>query len=317
VSTESHIPTSAIRRFGILRNIAFAIVAHVSVIHVPVASGQNPVAESAAPSLDELPSTAESSPDLSAQSIEQPVPQQGIDFIRGIILLLIPRTFEDSDDWGRETRIQSGLKIDFDDGRLKTKRRWKLVNHGSWLQGSGELLTPEESLQLNATLLSSADSSARRYRIQTSATLRVTGRQQQWNYGVRLWSISADAIAKVRLEADIEVLTQIVNSDAGPRLRFLPKITRAKAKLDDFSLRRISHFKGTGIREMGDVLKELIDLRIRKENRDLAHRINKALQRKPERLEIPLTPAFWFSDAPGEKATSTPATESESTSNAN
>jgi hypothetical protein len=312
VNTEQHIPTSAIRRFDILRSLAFAFLATASAFHASVAFGQSPMVEAAGPTQEDISFPSESAQNLSKQSIEQPVPQQGIDFIRGIILLLIPRTFDDSDDWGRETRVQSGLDIDFDDGRIRTNRRWKTVNHGSWLQGSGELLTPEDTLKLYATQLSTTDSNSKRYRIQTSAKLRMTGRQQQWNYGMRLWSISVDAIADVRLDAELEVGSQIVSSDTGPRLRFLPKITRAKAHLDDFSLRRISHSKGTVIREMGDWLKELIDLRIRKENRDLADRINQALQRKPERLEIPLTPGNWFSDASAEKASSTPAAESDS-----
>gem|GEM_PF-1278222 len=315
MSTQQRIPASAIRRFGLLHRLALAFVAYTSLAHASVVRAQNPVVDSAVSSQEDLSSISASPQDLSQPSIEQPVPQQGIDFLRSIILLLIPRTFDDSDDWGRETRIQSGLDIDFDDGRIRTNRRWKHVNHGSWLQGSGELLTPEETLQLKATQLASTNGDSRRYRIQTAAKLRIIGRQQQWNYGMRLWSISADAIADVRLDVDLEVRTQIFSSDSGPRLRFLPKITRANARLDDFSLRRISHSKGTVVREMGDWLKELIDLRIRKENRDLADRINQALQRKPERLEIPLTPANWFSGSSEAQETGTPATESDSMSN--
>ena len=126
------------------------------------------------------------------------LPEEGQHFIRSVALILLPQRFDDEDGWGDEKRIQSGLNVDFDGGKLKTSRRWNMVNHGTWLRGSGELVDPANTFTLRAIQLPDPDEETQRYEIHTSAKLQVNGRQQQWNYGVMLWSISADAVLRFR-----------------------------------------------------------------------------------------------------------------------
>jgi hypothetical protein len=52
-------------------------------------------------------------------------------------------------------------------------------------------------------------------------------------------------------------------------------------------MRRISHLKGKPVQEFGEFFEKLIRRRVSRENTKLATRINAALQKKPERLEIP------------------------------
>ena len=222
------------------------------------------------------------------------LPDEALQFIRSITILLLPAKFEDEDGWGEETRIQSGLNVAFEDGRLKTSRRWKNVNHGSWLQGSGELVEPEKTFRLEAAMLPDPGEKTHRYEVRVSTRLRVTGRQQQWNYGVMLWSISADAIADVSIRVIVDVTTEVVSTDEGTRLRFQPNVAEAAASLDEFSLRRISHAKGAAVQEFGEWLEQLIRMRVERENKDLAARINKAILKKPDRLQVPLNIGEWF-----------------------
>jgi len=226
------------------------------------------------------------------------IPREGIDFIRGIALLLIPQEFADDDGWGDETKIQSGLNMRFDDGQLKTSRRWKHVNHGNWRQVSGHLVKPEETFQLNAARLPEPEQGTQQYDINVSARLRVTGRQQQWSYGVMLWSISAEAVADVTLHLVVDVKSGIVETEKGTRLRFSPKVHRAEAEITDYSLRRISHLKGKPVQEFGDWFERLISKRVARENQKLAMRINAALEEEPDRLEIPFDIAGWFRSTP-------------------
>lgn len=230
------------------------------------------------------------SPDLKRREL----PDEALQLIRDIAVLLLPSKFEDEDGWGEEKRIQSGLDVDFEDGRLKTRRRWKNVNHGSWLQGSGELVEPETTFTVTGAMLPDPADRTHRYEIRVSARLRVTGRQQQWNYGVMLWSLSADAVADVSLLLIVDVKSEVVSTDQGTRLRFEPNVAHAAASLDRFSLRRISHAKGAAVHEFGEFLEQLIRLRVRSENKDLASRINKSIRKNPDRLEVPLNFGEWF-----------------------
>ncbi len=226
------------------------------------------------------------------------LPEEGQQFIRSVALILLPQKFDDEDGWGDEKRIQSGLNVDFDGGKLKTSRRWNMVNHGTWLRGSGELVDPENTFTLRAIQLPDPDEETQRYEVHTSAKLQVNGRQQQWNYGVMLWSISADAVVDLSLNAVLDVKSEVVTTDKGARLRFVPSVTQATAKMENFRLQRISHLKGTVVQAHGEVIEELIQMRLRRENKDLPARINKAIQKKADRLEIPFDIGGWFGVSP-------------------
>jgi hypothetical protein len=226
------------------------------------------------------------------------LPEEGQQFIRSVALILLPQKFDDEDGWGDEKRIQSGLNVDFDGGKLKTSRRWNMLNHGTWLRGSGELVDPVNTFTLRAIQLPDPDEGTQRYEIHTSAKLQVNGRQQQWNYGVMLWSISADAVVDLSLHAVLDVKSEVVTTDKGARLRFVPSVTQATAKMENFRLQRISHLKGTVVQAHGEVIEELIQMRLRRENKDLPARVNKAIQKKADRLEIPFDIGGWFGVSP-------------------
>ena len=59
----------------------------------------------------------------------------------------------------------------------------------------------------------------------------------------------------------------------------------------------MSHVKGTIAREFGQVVKELIEMKIRKENKSLATKINKAIAKKQDDLQIPVGIGGWFNAA--------------------
>ena len=222
------------------------------------------------------------------------LPTEGIAFIRSMALILVPAKFDDENGWGHEKRIQSGLNVDFDDGRIKTSRRWKMVNHGSWLKGSGALVDPERTFVLRTTQLPDPQGDTRRYEVELTARLHVHGRQQQWNYGVMLWSISAEATVDLTLQTTLDVKSEILTTEKGTSLRFMPRVIHAAVDMNNFRLHRISHVKGTAVQGIGELTEELIQLRIKKENKDLADRINKALAKKADHLEIPLNIGDWF-----------------------
>jgi hypothetical protein len=68
--------------------------------------------------------------------------------------------------------------------------------------------------------------------------------------------------------------------------------------MENFRLQRISHLKGTVVQGHGEVIEELIQMRLRHENKDLPARINKAIKKKPEKLEIPFDIGGWFGISP-------------------
>lgn len=237
---------------------------------------------------DAVWSSPVSAQDVPTQTAEEmPLPPQAVQFLRGIAVMLLPERISDEDDWGREKRIQSGLDVDFDGLRIDTKRRWKNVNHGTWQRVDATLVNPKEHFQLGLAILPRKSEESPRYRLNVSLRLRAVGRQQHWNYGVRLYSVSADATIDADIAADVEFRNEFVETDEGRKLQVIPFVETASLKLRSFRLHRVSHAKGSAIRELGEAMEPIVERAVRRKSKKLAAKINGKVQKKPERFRIP------------------------------
>ena len=88
-----------------------------------------------------------------ADEQERPFTPEATQFVKGMVLLLLPQTYTDDDDWGRQKKIQSGLNVDLDGLKVKTSRRWKDVNHGTWQRVDATLVDPREHFDLKIVIL--------------------------------------------------------------------------------------------------------------------------------------------------------------------
>ena len=238
------------------------------------------------------PAVPELTPD---PTVEQPVPPEVQTFIRELALVLLPPKFDDEDGWGDEKRIQSGLDIGFDDGKIKTHRRWKSVNHGSWIRASGSLVEPEKTMTLRIFRRMGAVPTEQIYRIQLLARANVSGTQQQWNHGVMFWSVSADAEADIQIDVNLRVRTDVVSKEGGgSSLQIQAEVTHAVMRLNGFSLKRISHVRGGMAREFGEAFEGIVRMAVDRQNKKLPKQINKALAKQKDKLQIPVDPGSLF-----------------------
>lgn len=223
----------------------------------------------------------------SADFTERPFTPAATQFVKGMVVLLLPQTYTDDDDWGRQKKVQSGLNVDLHGLKLKTSRRWKDVNHGTWQRVDATLVDPQQHFDLAIVILPQQERGISRYRVTAKVRIRATVRQQQWSYGAKLYSVSADALADVRVTAELQFRSQLIKSAGESKLRVLPFIETLNARLESFSLRRISHAKGALVREFGRAVKGLLQRGIEKKNANLAQKTNSRIQKKPERFEVP------------------------------
>ena len=225
-----------------------------------------------------------------AATPEQPVPlsPEANDFVTSLILLSVKDRYVDDDDWGGSKRVQSGLNIRMEHGRLKTSRRWKQIKHGTWKRAEVQLLDPQEHFKLTIILLPSSKDGEPRYHVRANARLRVAGRQQEWANGLKLYSVSADAIADVKFSGNLKINRRFTDKDGSRTLTILPEMETASLELSGMRFTRIGHAKGTIAREFGRSVESIVRRLIRRESNRLASRINERINRKPERFEIPL-----------------------------
>ena len=221
-----------------------------------------------------------------AQSKVQPTPlppatQQ---FLRGMALMLLPKVYSDDDDWNLHRKVQSGLNVDFQGGELKTSRRWKDVRHGLWKRVDARFVDPAKNFKLQIDVLPRRETHVPRYRIRTSIRVQAVARIQQWTLGARIYSLSADVDASLDLNADLHFRTTV--SETG-KLLVLPNIETATLQLREFWLRRVSHAKGPGIRETGRMMSGLIRRVVQRKGEKLPDKINRKVEKQPERFEVP------------------------------
>lgn len=288
---------------------SFAVAAHwASSIELPAQENDPCICVSVSsenPAVDERrgPSDDQTGPIPALDgSTEQPVPAEVQNFIRELALVLLPPKFDDEDGWGDEKKIESGLDIDFDDGKIKTHRRWKSVNHGSWIRASGSLVEPEKTMTLKIFRRAGADATEQIYRIQLLARANVSGTQQQWNHGVMFWSVTADAEADIQIDVNLKVRTDVVAKESGgSSLQIQPEVTHAVMRLNGFSLKRISHVRGGMAREFGEAFEGLVKLAVERQNKKLPSQINKALVKQKDKLQVPVDPGSLFDFFKGEE----------------
>lgn len=237
---------------------------------------------------------------ISEPENEQPMAPAAVQFVKGMALVLLPETYSDDDDWGGTKKVQSGLNVEFRGLKLDTSRRWKEVNHGTWRRIDATLVDPKQHFDLAISLLPQLERGVPRYRVRAKLRLRATGRQQHHSLGARLLSISADFVADIAFDVDLQFKTQVVKTDGDSKLRMIPFIERANARLESLSLRRISNTKGGAVREFGKTIESIARRAIRKKNEKLAAKINRKINKKPERFEIPAGILAVFGEQPDE-----------------
>lgn len=208
------------------------------------------------------------------------------EFIKGLALILLPPTFTDDDDWGNTKRIQSGLNIKMDGLELKTSRRWKEVNHGLWRRVDATLIDPLKFFDLQIWLLPQTEDKQPRYRISASLRIAVTVRQQQWNRGLKVYSVSSDILTDVSIDTVIDFRSKLVEVETEKRLQVLPHMQSANVRVDRFLIRRISHAKGGAVKEFGGVFERLVQKVVEKKSRKLPQKINSKIEKKADRFQI-------------------------------
>lgn len=208
-------------------------------------------------------------------------------FVTALALAYIPHTYEDLGDWGKQSQRWDGLKVRLDGLRIKTKRRKKTVNHGTWKKYKVSLYEPQKkAFQIDLANLSRSEQGTVSFDIQITAPLHVHGRISKWIKGVQLFSISADAIAKVRLTARVEVEPFLIVAEFPPAFGISPHVEKADVTLIDFQMYRVSEVGGEIAQQIGRGAESIIRKRLDKQRPKLADKLNKALKKKQDKLRI-------------------------------
>ncbi len=205
-----------------------------------------------------------------------------------LVLELLPDKFEQDKHWGKTHDRWDGLHVHMDGLKISTKRRWKSVNHGTWKKYQVSPVDPDKHLIVRVEKLREVKPGTVGLDLHLGARLNLLARLQEWNNGVRLLSITTEAVADVELQVGLEVHTALDAAKFPPDVIIQPVANEAEVRLGSFRLTRVSKAKGPLVHELGEALEGLLRKRLREENKDLAEKINRQINKRQEDLRLSL-----------------------------
>jgi hypothetical protein len=210
------------------------------------------------------------------------------ELIRHIVLNNLPHQYEERDDWGRTKEVWAGLKISLDGLRVKTKRRKKDVNHGSWKIYRVWLANPQRDFDVQLRNLRTVPGTGVGFDLVVDSRLGTSARWSEWQRGVQLYSVSAEADAKVRLTMRCELGLAFELTDFPPDMILEPSVTDANLQLLELRVHRVSKLSGPLVKQLGRALRDVLQQELDRRRTKLVTKINDEIQDNREALKISL-----------------------------
>ena len=204
----------------------------------------------------------------------------------------LPEKFEDTKDWGEQSKRWDGIKWRREGLKIESSRRWKMVNHGTWQKYSATMRNPEEEFSLQLKNMHETDSGKVAFEIHVAAHLNIVARQSKWVKGVQLYSVNAQGHAKVRLRVSIEMDVRMGISRFPPDIILIPKATAAKLEIDQFRIDRISKVGGEVAQQISKQVKAKLDDEIVDQEKKIIVKINKQLDKKRDEFRLSVADAM-------------------------
>ena len=209
--------------------------------------------------------------------------------VQRIVRESVPDKYVRDKDWGMTDRRWDGLKVRREGLRISTKRRWKEVNHGTWRRYEISQVDPEKNLLLRIENVHDAGDGRVGFEVSLSTKVRAFGRMSKWSKGVRLYSISAEADADVRLRIWCQVGIGFDLRKLPPDVLLMPEVTRADLDVPSFQLTRVSKLDGPLVRQLGKSLRGVLRDKLEEKRDKLPEKINRQIRKNADRMRFSLS----------------------------
>src|SRR3954454_16291656 len=210
------------------------------------------------------------------------------EWITGLVRQQLPEDYEKRKNWGHQAKSFDGVSIKVEDGRLKTHRKYADKNDGEWQMYRVKLKDPAEKFDIQIANIRKLPDGKVGLEVTAIASLEAFGRQSQWEHGVQVYSISAEADARVRLWANVEVATHVDWSRLPPDISLDPQVTAAKFEVPDFRLRRVGQLEGPLVRSLSHATREALEEKLADDNAKLVAKLNRAIDMQEKKLRVSL-----------------------------
>ena len=228
-----------------------------------------------------------------AHSAKHSAAQPSVDAVlTKIILEHMPLQYADDKKWGKQEKRWDGVDLRYEGIKLKTKRRWKMVNHGTWKKYDAQLVNPEHEFAVELTNLRNTPDGKTAFDLNIGANLNLQARQSKWVKGVQLYSISAEGNCRIRIKLSCQTQILLDLDHLPPDVIFKPRITNAQLFVDEFRLDRISKVGGEVAQQITKWVRSAIDGKVEEQQEKLVAKLNAKLDKNQENLRLSLSDAM-------------------------
>ncbi len=231
------------------------------------------------------------SPPVAPPAAAPPATAESLQALTGLVNTIVrenlPADFESRDNWGHTTEVWAGVDIRREGLQIKTKRRKKQVNDGAWKLVRLQFIEPEKNLHIEVLAVRPLPAAGRvEIDLAADAKLAVFARLSQWELGVQLFSVSANAEAQTRFRVRCDLGLKLDPTRLPPDVILDPVVREAELRLVDFRLGRVSQVGGSVARELGEQARDLLDREVAQQNARLPEKINRQIGKSRDRLRL-------------------------------
>lgn len=206
--------------------------------------------------------------------------------IRLLLLEHLPRTYENAKKWGLTKPRWNGVSVSRDGLNIKTKRKWKEVNHGTWSRYQAWLIDPEKQLTIHFGELRPSGTHRVAFDLTVEARVGANGRLAEWNHGIQLYSFGAEADGKIRMRMTCDLGWKMDVTNFPPDLVLDPRVTQANVELQEFHLHRLSDIDGSLAGKLGNELRDDLEREINERQAKMVEKINRAIDKRRDKLRL-------------------------------
>lgn len=234
------------------------------------------------------PAVLKSSPPANAQAANDNnlASPQVVAWLQQIIRDNLPEVYEDTRKWDLQKEVWDGVDFSRDGMKVKTKRKHKLVNHGTWTRYRLQMVEPDKNLKIVFHQLEVAEDSKVHFNVSVEMVLDIFGRLSQWVRDVQMVSLSANADAVCRLNIQGTVAFQLNPLRFPPDVRIQPHVDAASVEIAQFKVRRISQLGGPLAEQLGNGLRHALENKLEDSNERLPEKMNKQLAKHADRMQF-------------------------------
>lgn len=212
--------------------------------------------------------------------------------ITKMVLQNIPHQFREDKDWGGQQSRWNGVDVAMDGLKIKTHRKKKMVNHGTWKKYEVSLLNPAQQFFISIKNMRESDEGKINMDVHIAANLKIDGRQAKWVKGVQIFNVSVDGKTKIELVTTIQLRSLMDMTKFPPDLVFRPQATAVKISIKDFRIDRISKVGGEVTQQVSRLAHRSIEDRLKSEEAKMIQKINEQFDDNAEKFRLSMHDAM-------------------------